>query len=190
MPDPAAPDQRRSRGRRRDVKRPDWRAIRRVLRLIFAPIVVVLAILYFLIDGIVLSLLRPVLRRLATWSPVARLTAWLSKLGPYPTLALVLVPIVILEPLKPVAFYLMAKRHVVVGTFILAGTEIVKIVAVERLFRLSHAKLMTIPTFARVYTFVAGWLSYLESLPPWQFVLRRVAWVNQRARRVIEALRS
>lgn len=190
MPHPIGQDPRPSRARRAGARRPNWGAIRRVLKLIFAPVAIVLAILYFLIDGIVLSLLRPLTRRLASWRPVARLMAWLAKLGPYPTLILVLIPIVILEPVKPAAFYLMAKRHVVVGTVILVATEIVKIVAVERLFRLSLPKLMSIPVFARVYTFVVGWLAYLESLPPWQFVMRRVAQIKSLSRRLIAFLRT
>lgn len=182
-PPPAAP-------RRPGSRRANWAATRRVLKLVFAPIVVVLAILYFLIDAIVLSLVYPVTRRLGRWLPVARLMSWVAMLGPYPTLALLLVPIIVLEPLKPAAFYLMAKHHVASGTAVLVSTEIVKIVTVERLFRLCHAKLMTIPAFARVYTYTTGWLAYLEALPPWQFALRRVNQIKALSRRLVAMLRE
>ena len=166
-----------------------WAATRRVLRLVFAPVAIALAILYFLVDAIVLSLVQPLTRRLVRWPPIARLMVWVAALGPYPTLGLLLVPIVVLEPLKPAAFYLMTKRHVGFGTALLVLTELVKIVTVERLFRLSNAKLMTIPAFARIYSYVSGWLDYLQALPPWQFVLRRVEQIKALSRRLVAALR-
>lgn len=184
MPDPAANP------RRTAARHAHWARMRRVLRLVFAPVAIVLAILYFLIDGIVLSLLRPLMRRLAAWMPLARLREWVATLGPYPTLALVLVPIIVLEPLKPVALYLMAKRHVFGGTVVLVLTELVKVVAVERLFHLALPKLMTIPLFARGYNFTVGSLAYLQSLPPWQFVLRRVDQIKRLSRRLAAVVRG
>lgn len=171
--------------------RPNWTTAKRVLKLIFTPIVIFLAILYFIIDALVLSLVRPLMRRLADWPPLAGIMAWIAKLGPYPTLALMLIPIVLLEPLKPAAFYLIAKRHqVVAGTLLLAMTELVKIVAVERLFHLSRPKLMRIRAFAVAYNFVVGWLAYLEALPPWQLALRVVAQAKAFSRRMIAAVRE
>ena len=168
-----------------------WAVCRRLLKLIFTPIAIALAILYFLVDAVVLSLVRPLMRRVAGWPPIARFAAWTAKLGPYPTLILVLIPIALLEPLKPAAFYLIAKRHhVVTGTLLLAMTEIVKIVAVERLFHLSRPKLMTIRAFAIVYTFTMGWLAYLEALPPWQLALRLVAHAKALSRRVVALVRG
>ncbi|HTR83376.1 MAG TPA: hypothetical protein VMI56_02785, partial [Reyranella sp.] len=123
--------------------------------------------------------------------PLAGIMAWIAKLGPYPTLALMLIPIVLLEPLKPAAFYLIAKRHqVVAGTLLLAMTELVKIVAVERLFHLSRPKLMRIRAFAVVYNFAVGWLAYLEALPPWQLVLRVVAQAKAFSRRMVAVVRD
>ena len=168
-----------------------WAVCRRVLRLIFTPIAIVVAILYFLVDAVVLSLVRPLVRRVMGWPPVVRFTTWIATLGPYPTLILVLIPIALLEPLKPAAFYLIAKlHHVVAGTLLLAMTEVVKIVAVERLFHLSRPKLMTIRAFAIVYTFVEGWLAYLEALPPWQFALRVVAQAKALSRGVFAFVRG
>jgi hypothetical protein len=167
-----------------------WAAARRILKLIFLPVAIALAILYFLIDAIVLSLVLPVAHRVAAWPPIARFMRWAQTLGPYPTAILVLVPIVLLEPLKPAAFFLMAKHRVAAGTVLLVATEIVKIVAVERLFRLCHAKLMQIPAFARVYTFAMARLAYLETLPPWQLALRITAQVKTLSRRMVAAVRD
>jgi len=167
-----------------------WAAARRILKWVFMPIAIVLAILYFLVDAIVLSLILPVAHRIAAWPPIARFMRWAQTLGPYPTAVLVLTPIVLLEPLKPAAFYLMAKHRVVVGTLLLAATEVVKIVAVERMFRLCHAKLMQIPAFARVYNFAMARIAYLESLPPWQLALRVVTQIKVLSRRMVAAVRD
>lgn len=161
-----------------------WPNLRRVLKLALAPVALVLAILYFLIDGIVLSLIRKPMAWLMHRPLVARLMAQIARLGPYATLALMLVPIVVLEPLKPLALYLIAKKHLFAGTVVLAVAEVLKVVIVERLFHLSRSKLMHIPAFARVYHFTAEWLSYLEALPPWQFVMRRVDEIKAAARRL------
>ncbi len=161
-----------------------WSTTRRILRFALTPVALALAILYFLVDGVVLAIIRAPAAWLVRQPPVARLMARIARLGPYPTLVLLLVPIVLLEPLKPLALYLVAKRYVVVGTTMLILAELLKIVTVERLFHLSRAKLMTIPAFAWVYRFVVGWLLFLEALPPWQFVTRQVNLVKEFVRRL------
>jgi hypothetical protein len=161
-----------------------WRRCRRPLKLALTPVGLVLAILYFLIDGIVLSLIRKPAAWLAHRPLVARLMAQIARLGPYATLVLILVPIALLEPLKPLALYLIAKKHVVLGTTILVLAEVLKVVIVERLFHLSRNKLMSIPAFSWVYRFTERWLGYLQALPPWQFVMRRVDEIKRWARRL------
>jgi len=164
-----------------------WRFARHVLKLALMPVALALAILYFLIDGVMLAIVRAPAAWLVRQPLVARLMARIARLGPYSTLALLLVPVILLEPLKPLALYIIAKRYVVTGTVMLVLAELLKIVTVERLFHLSRAKLMSIPAFARVFRFVSRWLRFLEALPPWQFVMRQVHRVKEFAR-VVHAL--
>ena len=161
-----------------------WSAVRRVLRIALTPVALALAILYFLIDGVVLAIIRVPAAWVARQPAVARFMARIARLGPYPTLALLLVPVIILEPLKPLALYLIAKRYVIVGSVVLVVTELLKIVTVERLFNLSRAKLMSIPAFAAVFGFVAGWLAFLMALPPVPFVMSQVHRVMALAHRL------
>ena len=111
----------------------------------FKPIVVVFAALYFLIDAIFFSLIRP----LGTWFsklPVFRwVGSWVRSLGPYPTLALFAVPLIVLEPVKPVGLYLIASGNVIDGAVLIGVGEIAKITIVERIFHVGRDKLMTIP---------------------------------------------
>lgn len=166
-----------------------FRGSKRVLRLLASG----LAVLYFLLDSVVLAALRPLLAWIGRQPPVIRAQRWVASLGPYPTLALLLVPLVILEPAKPVGFYLLASGRPFEGGLILAGGELLKIVTVERLFRASRAKLLTIPWFARGYGMVTRWLGWVRSLGAWRLMVRvhaRIrAWIKGEARRLFDRLR-
>jgi hypothetical protein len=83
-------------------------------------------------------------------------------LKPYPSLALFLLPIIILEPAKPAAAYALAAGHPAMAVGIFAGAELLKLVIVERLFQITRDKLMSIPAFAWAYarwTFMSDWLA-------------------------------
>lgn len=138
------------------------------VRKILAPFVMVAAILYFLVDAIFLSLLRPIFRMLARLGLLDKLTRAIESLGPYTTLVLFVVPLAVLEPAKPVGFYLIAEGHYVHGVMVIAGAELLKIAFVERIYHIGKPKLMTIPLFARVHDFAAGWLGWLKAMPAWQ----------------------
>jgi hypothetical protein len=164
---------------------------RRRLGRILSPVVAVLAALYFLVDALFLPPLRVLARWLGRFAAVARIGDWIRTLGPYQTLALFLVPLIILEPVKPVAAYLAAKQHYTQSVTVLIVGEILKITIVERLFHIGRDKLMTIPAFAWTYNYVMAWIAYFESFAAWQAVMRQVraiqamaraAWVRLRAR--------
>jgi hypothetical protein len=86
--------------------------LRRTLRRIGRVILYGLAVVYSIIDLAFLSFIRRLRRRLLRGG---RLHAWIEGLNRYVALSLVLVPLAILEPVKPVAFYLTAKGHVLSG---------------------------------------------------------------------------
>ena len=135
---------------------------------VLSPIASLVAILYFLIDAIFLSIIRPIAIVIGKLPIFDSLRQWLTSLGRYPTLALLLVPVAVLEPAKPLAAYLMAKGHVFYGLGIIALAEVLKITIVERLFHFSRDKLMTIPAFAWCYNWVMVWLAYVRAQPLWQ----------------------
>ena len=114
----------------------------------------------------------------------------IAALGPYPSLLLLGIPVVILEPLKPLGFYVIATGHPIQGSAILAGAEVAKVVVVERLFRISRDKLLTIRWFAWGYRLVTGWLARLRALPAWQAVVRAGNHIKAKAREVIRWIRS
>jgi hypothetical protein len=72
------------------------------------PVTYVLAALYFLVDAAFMAIAKPISDWLARHVVLRRLRAWIKSLRPYPSLALFSVPVIMLEPVKPVAAYLAA----------------------------------------------------------------------------------
>jgi hypothetical protein len=164
--------------------------VRRRVSRVLNPVAATAAVLYFLIDAVFLSavrtIIRPVARALSGLRIFNALAAWLASLGPYPTLVLFLVPVIILEPVKPVGAYLIATGHLVSGISLIVIGEVLKIVIVERLFHFSRDKLMTIPAFARVYSWAEAWLEYFRSQPLWQATLRQLTVIKALAGRILK----
>ena len=134
---------------------------RKILKGIFQPLVVVVAALYFVIDGLVLAALRPLLKRILHLKPFRSIERWIESLGAYSTLAVFLIPLILLEPVKPVSAYLIASGHFVSGVSALVLGEVLKLLIVERVFHVGRPKLMSIKAFAWTYDF--GRVAHLAS---------------------------
>ena len=157
---------------------------------IFKPFVFILAAIYFLVDAAIWTFARPVIRWLAEHWIFQGLRNWVVSLGPYPTLALFIVPVLILEPAKPVAAYLTATGHVVGGLAVLGVAEILKLVLVERLFSISRDKLLSIKAFAWCYDKVQTVRNWITSLGAWRFVRSVALNVKRAVRRYVIPYRS
>jgi hypothetical protein len=59
----------------------------------------------------------------------------IQKLGPYQSMALLLVPVTLVEPLKFIALFVAGEGHWLTGTGMILGAYAVSILVVERLFR-------------------------------------------------------
>ena len=143
---------------------------RTILKTILEPFVIVVAAVYFVIDAFALSILKPLLRKIANLKLFKFIAPWIASLGPYPTLALFVVPLVLLEPIKPLSAYLAASGHITLGVLAVIFGEILKIAIVERIFHIGRDKLMTIKAFAWIYNLASEWLTWLQALPPWRSV--------------------
>jgi hypothetical protein len=160
------------------------------LKRILKGVALTVAVLYFLIDVLFLSIIKFIFKHLANIPVIIRVSAWIASLGPYPTLALFLIPIILLEPVKPVAAYLVATGHAVYGVLIIIVGEAIKIAVVERMFQMNRDKLMSIPAFAWAYNLVMPWLDYLRALPAWQAVLQRYEAAKAAVREIIASWRK
>jgi hypothetical protein len=137
---------------------------------ILKPITYVLAAIYFLVDAAFLAVVKPISNWIARHLVLRKLRAWIRSLRPYPSLALFSVPVIILEPVKPVAAYLAATGQIVSSVVTLIVGEILKLVLVERLFSLTRDKLMKIPAFAWAYTQFRQARAWLQATEAWQAI--------------------
>lgn len=140
------------------------------MKRILKPVTYILAAIYFLVDAVFMAVTRPIARWLGRHLEFRRLRAWIRSLPPYPSLALFSVPVIILEPIKPVAAYLAATGQVLSGAVTFIIGELLKLVLVERLFHLTRDKLMRIPAFAWVYGKYAEVRAWLQATEAWRAV--------------------
>ena len=80
---------------------------------------------------------------------LARMRRRIQQLGPYQSLALLVVPTSLVEPLKIVALFVAGKGHWLSSTAMIIGAYAVSLLIVERLFR--KPKLMVLGWFASLW---------------------------------------
>src|SRR4051812_42005263 len=87
---------------------------------------------------------------------LARVRRRLQKVSPYVSLILLLVPLLLVEPLKLVAVIVAGGGHWLTGMGMLVAAYAASLLMIERLFRVLKPKLMTIGWFAKLWSgFVA-----------------------------------
>src|SRR3984893_10599162 len=136
--------------------------------------VFVLATLYFVVDGVFSHITRPITLWLVQKKLFERVRLWIISLGPYSSLALFALPVIILEPAKPLAGYLMGIGHFFAGAVTFITAEVLKLTFVERLFQLNRKKLLSIPAFAWGYQYWRRMIEAVESMEVWR-ASRRLA---------------
>jgi hypothetical protein len=102
-------------------------------------------------------------RRRSRMTFLARTRRGLQQIGPYLSLLILLVPLLLVEPLKLVAVVIAGKGHWLAGTSVLVAAYAASLVLIERLFRVLKPKIMMIGWFNRLWTgiaaFRAKWMS-------------------------------
>jgi len=136
--------------------------------------VFILATLYFIVDGVFSYVTRPITAWIAKKRHFERVRLWIVLLRPYLALALFAVPVLILEPAKPLAGYLLGTGHFFAGAVTFITAEVLKLTLVERLFLLNRQKLLSIPAFAWGYGYWRHMMDVVEALEVWK-ASRRLA---------------
>ena len=136
--------------------------------------VFILATVYFVADGILSHVTRPITVWIAKKKLFERMRLWVTSLRPYPSLALFAVPVIILEPAKPLAGYLLGTGHFFAGAVTFITAEVLKLTFVEQLFQLNRAKLLSIPAFAWGYQYWRHMMDVVESMEVWKASRRLV----------------
>jgi hypothetical protein len=136
--------------------------------------VFIVATAYFVVDGVLSYVTRPITAWIAKKTLFERTRLWVASLRPYPALALLVVPVIILEPAKPLAGYLMGTGHFGAGAITFVTAEILKLTFVEQLFQLNREKLLSIPALAFGYQYWRQMMDVVESMEVWK-ASRRLA---------------
>jgi hypothetical protein len=154
--------------------------VKRILK----PLIWLLAAAYFLLDAVLLPVAELISSWIAEHWMFCSLRRWVLSLRPYPTLLLFAVPVIVLEPVKPAALYLIATGHVHLGCTAVVAAELLKLVLIERLFHIGRDKLMSIPAFAWSYAKFCIARDWATSIEAWQAVRRfsRMAQLSLRRR--------
>lgn len=145
-----------------------------------------LASIHLLVDAVLMTVARPLV---AHWM-FGSIRAQIVSLRPYPTLALFAVPLIVLEPVKPVAAYLAGTGHITMGMFVLVVGEVLKLVLLQRLFSVSRDKLISIPAFAWTYGMYLQAKEWLESFEAWQAARRWKCLAQHAVRSFVQEVKA
>ena len=149
------------------------------MKRIFSPIAFVVVAIYFALDAAFAYVTKPLVNWIGKLRLFNGIRTWIVSLNAYSALALFAVPVVLLEPVKPVAAYLMATGHLTFGLGSLVGAEILKLTVVERLFQLNRNKLLSIRAFAWGYGYWKRVMDWIQSSEAWQAIRLHKAKIVQ-----------
>jgi hypothetical protein len=146
--------------------------------------------IYFVADLVFEAVALPLSSWIARLRILRPLQAWIAGLRPYPALALFSVPVVILEPVKPIGAFLVSQGHIVGGAVTIATGEILKITLIERLFTLTRDRLMQIPAFAILYRFWIKFHVWITSSKIWRWLHNELTRMKKVFRRILGTARE
>jgi hypothetical protein len=91
-------------------------------------------------------------------APGNQLKQRLKRIGAYTALALVLLPVMIVEPLKVVGVWVAGKGHWLTGTFVVAAAYAASLLVVDKLFHILKPNILRAPVLAKVWRgFLGVW---------------------------------
>ena len=130
------------------------------MRRLIRALLVVLALI-FLLEAWLWDHLRPVVGAVVAcvpWTTLKRrLTALLDNLSPNATLAIFVLPAILLLPLKILEIWLLAHRYWLSAVFVLIVAKLVGVGVTAFIFDVTRAKVLQIAWFRRLYDYLM-WL--------------------------------
>lgn len=142
---------------------------RSATRLLLLPVEALL-VFFMVLDGLARPLYRPLIRWVASWRLFARFEAWVAARHRLTILALLAVPLLVVEPMKVVALVWIGRGAVVSGTLALALAYLVGFVLVERVYRAGEAKLLTFGWLAKLMEVRAATVAWIKQTAAWKAV--------------------
>lgn len=169
-------------------------SFRSVLRRAASPVLVFAAALVLLFEDFVWDSVAALVARIARLRLIAALEARIARLGPYPAMALFVIPVLVILPFKLYGTWLIASGHVLTGVAVIVVAKLGGTVFLTRLFHVCRPQLLRVVWFARLH----DWLlrtkervyARLHAMPAWIAAARMVAALRQRLAALRAALRA
>jgi hypothetical protein len=172
--------------------RPPWRT---AMRRFFRPFLILLALI-FLFEAWLWSHLAPIVAWIVDHIPLRRIKAWaaagIERLPPYATLAVFVVPVILLLPLKFLGLWMLAHGQWLGALAVLGLAKVVSLGVTAFIFDLTRDKLLQLAWFRQLYDWVIWLLEKAHALV--DPVKRRIkVWLHifspKRASRTLRLLR-
>jgi hypothetical protein len=137
------------------------------MRRLLHPLLILLA-LVFLLEAWLWSQLAPIVAWIVARIPLrevkARIAGWIERLPPAATLAVFMVPILLLLPFKVLGLWMLAHGHWLDALAVLALAKVVGLGVTAFIFDLTRPKLLQLVWFRRLYDRVMIWLAWAHDL--------------------------
>jgi hypothetical protein len=137
------------------------------------------------------------------WEPLQRALAWVGQLpglrwleariqwlSPYPALAVLLLPSLLLLPIKLLALWLIGQGQVLLGTLPIIAAKLGGTALVARLFTLTRPSLQQLPWFSRLYARWSQWKTALLGQVRASWVWRTTRNAKQRLKQRLGELKA
>lgn len=138
--------------------------------------------------------LQRLLARIGRWPGFRWIEGWVRSLPPWAALALLLLPSLLLLPVKLLALWLISQGRGVLGALVIVVAKLVGTALLARIFSLTQPALMQMPWFARWHgrwtTWKDGLLARVRASAVWQSVGRVKAAARAAASAAARALRA
>lgn len=152
-------------------------------RILFSPLVYLLA-LYLMLEDWLWDWGGRLAAALARHVPLERLERWLGRLGPRTALAALLLPLLLLLPVKVLALLAMAYGHAWLGLLVVLLAKLAGAAAVARLYVLTRPALLQLAWFAALLAWFlprkARWIARLHASAPWRALDALRRWRRRR----------
>jgi hypothetical protein len=141
------------------------------------------------------------------WEPLARLVAWIGRLPglrwieawirrlpPYGALALFVLPVLTLLPIKVIALYFLSEGHTVLGVSMIVLAKVVGTAITARLFMLTQPTLMRLAWFAHWFGRWLDWkgrvVAQVKASAAWQAIEQFRRGVRLAVKALVQRIRA
>ena len=162
-------------------------------KILLAPLIYTAAILLLFEDWL-WDVTVLVLARLSSLPAIKKVEQWIADLHPYASLAVFILPVALLLPVKIGALFFIACGQAWLGIFVIIVAKVVGAAVTARLYQLTRPKLLSLAWFARLHygfiSFKNRLIASLRATTAWRRLKRMRTAIRRRWRMISAALRQ